>query len=97
VVRPVLLAEDIEVSELAALRYRPGDPDRSDVDLAAREIRCLSWARIARNTAVIRALHVTQEPPTSPTGSSHGRRSLSAIEVLSAIHRSWGDIPGQCE
>jgi integrase/recombinase XerD len=35
----VLLATGIRVSELAAIRYRPDDRGRSDVDLEAREIR----------------------------------------------------------
>ena len=35
----VLLATGIRVSELAAIRYCPDDPGRSDVDLEAREIR----------------------------------------------------------
>jgi integrase/recombinase XerD len=35
----VFLATGIRVAELAAIRYCPGDPGRSDVDLEAREIR----------------------------------------------------------
>lgn len=35
----VLLATGIGVSELAAIRYCDGDPDRSDVGLEARELR----------------------------------------------------------
>ncbi|HTU77045.1 MAG TPA: tyrosine-type recombinase/integrase [Trebonia sp.] len=37
----VLLATGIRASELAGIRYLPGDPCRSDVDLAAREVRVL--------------------------------------------------------
>jgi integrase len=37
----VFLATGIRASELAAIRYLPGDPCRSDVDLAAREARVL--------------------------------------------------------
>ena len=35
----VLLATGVRASELAGIRYLPGDPYRSDVDLAAREVR----------------------------------------------------------
>jgi site-specific recombinase XerD len=35
----VFLATGIRVSELAAIRYCAGDPDRGDVDLEARQIR----------------------------------------------------------
>jgi site-specific recombinase XerD len=35
----VFTATGIRLSELAGIRYHPGDPDRSDLDLHAREIR----------------------------------------------------------
>jgi integrase/recombinase XerD len=35
----VLLATGVRASELAGIRYLPGDPYRSDIDLAAREVR----------------------------------------------------------
>ena len=35
----MLLATGIRLAELTAIRYLPGDPYRSDIDLAAREVR----------------------------------------------------------
>jgi site-specific recombinase XerC len=34
----VFLATGIRLAEMAGIRYQPGDPYRSDVDLVAREI-----------------------------------------------------------
>jgi site-specific recombinase XerC len=34
----VFLATGIRLAEMAGIRYQPGDPYRSDVDLAAREV-----------------------------------------------------------
>ena len=48
----VLLATGIRLSELTGIRYHPGDPYRSDVDLEAREIRVRGKAGRPRTVKV---------------------------------------------
>jgi site-specific recombinase XerD len=48
----VLTATGIRLSELAGIRYHPGDPARSDLDLQAREIRIRGKGGTARTVKI---------------------------------------------
>jgi hypothetical protein len=59
----VLLATGIRASELAGIRYLPDDPYRSDVDLAAREVR------VRANDGSPRTVRLTHERGGGWTGT----------------------------
>jgi site-specific recombinase XerD len=73
----VLTATGIWLSELAGIRYHPGDPARSDLDLQAREIRTRGKGSTART---VKIGHHAQPGPL-PAGPRPARASVAASAV----------------
>jgi len=68
----VLLAAGIRLSELAGIRYDPGDPARSDLRLLDREIRGGRWS--CPSLSVSRERHCPTARPGRPPALSRPRR-----------------------
>src|SRR5579863_2253042 len=95
----VFTATGIRLAELAAIRYHPGDPGRSDLDLQCREIRIRGKGGTARSVKIghqaarsldrylrARARHIQAHRPQLWLGVSN-RGPLTATGIYQLIAR----------